>query len=207
MKIIVVAGGKEQSEFSDKGIGEGIQIQFIPELQNELPAGDAWFYLLSEELLQNDLPLLEKLEVPVFVNAVETTCNQLTPFCIRINGWPGFLIHPVLEVAAPSNMQNKAEKFLEALTWKHQWVPDITGMITPRTIAMIINEAYFTVEDEVSSREDIDTAMKLGTNYPYGPFEWAKKIGLKKIFNLLSALAKKDARYLPSGLLTQEAKL
>ncbi len=45
-------------------------------------------------------------------------------------------------------------------------------------MAMIINEAWHALAEEVSTKNEIDTAMKLGTNYPYGPFEWAEKIGL-----------------------------
>jgi 3-hydroxyacyl-CoA dehydrogenase len=45
---------------------------------------------------------------------------------------------------------------------------------------MIINEAYFALEDNVSTKAETDIAMKLGTNYPYGPFEWGQLIGLKK---------------------------
>jgi 3-hydroxybutyryl-CoA dehydrogenase len=48
--------------------------------------------------------------------------------------------------------------------------------------------------------------MKLGTNYPYGPFEWSKKIGLKNIAALLSELSLTENRYLPAGLLLKEAK-
>ena len=55
------------------------------------------------------------------------------------------------------------------------------GFITARVIAMIINEAFFALQENVSSKEEIDTAMRLGTNYPYGPFEWTKLIGIDKI--------------------------
>ena len=60
---------------------------------------------------------------------------------------------------------------------------------------MIINEAFFALEAGVSTMEEIDVAMKLGTNYPYGPFEWCKKIGLKKVYDLLEKLSKTDDRY------------
>jgi len=72
-------------------------------------------------------------------------------------------------------------------------------------VSTIINEAYFSIEDEISSREEIDIAMKLGTNYPYGPFEWSKLIGLKKIYSLLERLSKENSRYIPSDLLKKEA--
>ena len=48
--------------------------------------------------------------------------------------------------------------------------------------------------------------MKLGTNYPHGPFEWAPAmIGVKNIFALLDVLSQTDKRYSPSSLLKQEA--
>jgi 3-hydroxybutyryl-CoA dehydrogenase len=70
---------------------------------------------------------------------------------------------------------------------------------------MIINEAYFTLDEKVSSKNEIDTAMKLGTNYPYGPFEWSEKIGLKKVYELLTTLSHSHSRYEPAALLKKEA--
>lgn len=70
---------------------------------------------------------------------------------------------------------------------------------------MVINEAYFTLDEKVSSKEEIDTAMKLGTNYPYGPFEWSTIIGLKNVFELLTVLSKTNSRYTASSLLQKEA--
>ncbi len=47
----------------------------------------------------------------------------------------------------------------------------------------------------ITTKTEIDLAMKLGTNYPYGPFEWAEKIGLKNIYLLLKKLSENDNRY------------
>jgi 3-hydroxybutyryl-CoA dehydrogenase len=60
--------------------------------------------------------------------------------------------------------------------------------IFARVLGGIINEAMWAVTQEVASQKDIDTAMKLGTNYPLGPLEWAEKIGLEKVQHLLTAL-------------------
>lgn len=46
--------------------------------------------------------------------------------------------------------------------------------------------------------------MKLGTNYPYGPFEWACKIGLQNIYNLLKALRQRNERYDIALSITEE---
>ena len=81
------------------------------------------------------------------------------------------------------------------------------GFSYPRTVSMIINEAYFLLEDGGADREDIDQAMVYGVNYPLGPFQWAEKIGLKKILSLLDELydVTRDPRYRASALLRLEA--
>ena len=83
---------------------------------------------------------------------------------------------------------------------------DEPGFIAARIIAMIINEAYFAVDENVSSKTEIDTAMKLGTNYPYGPFEWAELIGTNNILALLQKLNSTDSRYQPAAFLIKEVK-
>lgn len=62
--------------------------------------------------------------------------------------------------------------------------------IFSRVLVGIINEAMWAVTENVASARDIDTAMKLGTNYLYGPLEWADKIGIEKVQYLLEALNK-----------------
>lgn len=76
------------------------------------------------------------------------------------------------------------------------------GFIFPRTIVQIINEAFFALEEEVASKDDIDRAMKFGVNYPKGPFEWAQGRELY-VRTLLSELLEKtgDKRYRASTLL------
>ena len=43
--------------------------------------------------------------------------------------------------------------------------------------------------------------MKLGTNYPLGPFEWGRRIGLGKVADLLTVLSRNNSRYTPSNSL------
>ena len=68
---------------------------------------------------------------------------------------------------------------------KYLCVEDRSGLVTPRLICMIINEAYYALEEGTASRDDIDLAIKSGTNYPYGPFEWAKRIGIRNVVEFL----------------------
>jgi 3-hydroxybutyryl-CoA dehydrogenase len=71
---------------------------------------------------------------------------------------------------------------------------------------MIINEAYYTVQEGTANRDDIDQAMKLGTNYPMGPFEWCKKIGITDVYETLEALYNDthDERYKICSLLKHD---
>lgn len=57
-----------------------------------------------------------------------------------------------------------------------------------RVISCIVNEAFLANSEGVASAEDIDQAMKLGANYPKGPFEWEKEIGAESVLQTLDSL-------------------
>jgi 3-hydroxybutyryl-CoA dehydrogenase len=144
------------------------------------------------------------LPATIMVNAVVTTLADIGRPFIRFNGWPGFLDRDVHElVANDMNVAGQIGECYALLGHGFRLVPDIPGMITARILATIINEAWYTWEAGVSTKEEIDTAMKLGTNYPYGPFEWGQRIGLARIVSLLNALSVTNARYKPANSLQQ----
>jgi 3-hydroxybutyryl-CoA dehydrogenase len=64
--------------------------------------------------------------------------------------------------------------------------------IAERIVLAIVNEAYRALGDHVASAEDIDRAMKLGANHPFGPFEWAARTGLAETATMLDALSDDD---------------
>ena len=71
--------------------------------------------------------------------------------------------------------------------------------ILERLVAQLVNEACFAVEEGVAEAADVDTAMKLGLNHPLGPFEWAERLGPKRITEILDALDEgADRRYRPA---------
>ena len=71
-------------------------------------------------------------------------------------------------------------------------IGDAPGLVVARTIAMLINEAADAVQQGVCSVEAANTAMRLGTNYPAGPFEWLAHLGSDYVIGLLDQL---DAIY------------
>jgi 3-hydroxybutyryl-CoA dehydrogenase len=66
---------------------------------------------------------------------------------------------------------------------------DVPGMVVMRTVAMLANEAADAVNGGVCSAAAVDTAMRLGVNYPRGPLAWADAIGLAHVHAVLSNLA------------------
>jgi 3-hydroxybutyryl-CoA dehydrogenase len=209
MKLIIVANEQMNEEFLSNDMYDDVQIFSIPkirDLENHTDA-DAVIDLLFSNVSSELVLLNGFLPKPVIINSVLNTLNEINPGFIRINGWPSFLNREIVECSG-NNEENKksVEKIFSYLGKKATWVPDIAGFITPRIISQIINEAYLALEEEVSTKQEIDTAMKLGTNYPYGPFEWSEKIGLKNILDLLNKLSEKESRYNPAPLIIKEAE-
>jgi 3-hydroxybutyryl-CoA dehydrogenase len=65
---------------------------------------------------------------------------------------------------------------------------DVPGLVVARTLAMLINEAADAVQQGVCTPEGADAAMKLGVNYPAGPFEWLEQWNASAVIALLDAL-------------------
>lgn len=167
------------------------------------------FDFLPHEPMADQLPF----SVPVFVNSVNTTLQNwkqgnLHSTVFGFCGLPSFINREWMEITICTKESIPVlEKICSQLKTKYKIVKDQTGMITPRVICMIINEAFFAAESQVASRSDIDLAMKLGTNYPLGPFEWCEKIGIKNVCRLLDSVYRdtNDARYKTCALLKSEA--
>lgn len=195
MVVAILADDSAKDELTAKGFSEETEIQWADSIRSlTIIEADAYFDLLFEYDRERILQLKRLLPQPVFVNSVIHTCSEIGTGLIRINGWPTMIGRSVAEVACAGN-EDHIENILKQLGWLYSRSPDIVGMISPRIVSMIVNEAWYALGEDVSTREEIDVAMKLGTNYPYGPFEWGERIGLEKIRSLLLELAKTEPRY------------
>jgi 3-hydroxybutyryl-CoA dehydrogenase len=142
----------------------------------------------------------------VFGCAVKQSASELAAACpfelecqfFGINAFPTFINRPLLEWSAlHASEAPAAAAAIAALGLAGEQVGDQTGMVSARVVCMIINEAAFVLGEGTADTQAVDNAMRLGTNYPYGPFEWADKIGLDNVFELLDALHTQtgDGRY------------
>jgi 3-hydroxybutyryl-CoA dehydrogenase len=78
--------------------------------------------------------------------------------------------------------------------------------ILPRLVAQIANEAAFALEEEIGSPADMDTAMRLGFNWPRGPLELTELIGAERAVTLLEELCQEHGdAYRPAPRLVATA--
>ncbi|MFF7155892.1 3-hydroxyacyl-CoA dehydrogenase [Streptomyces sp. NPDC008139] len=76
----------------------------------------------------------------------------------------------------------------------------VPGLIVARTVAMLVDLAADAVAKEVASAADVDTAMRLGVNYPLGPLQWGERLSLSWVRETLESLHSyyPNGRYAPS---------
>lgn len=205
MKVAVITDDALKGELLAQGLDDSLQVQWLsqPVVLNGIDCCIDLLFRHSDERIRS---LKEISSRTVIINSVTVDLSRMPENFIRINGWPTFLKRAVVETSGRNHdIKETCEEIFAAFGKKTEWTPDIPGFISARVVSMVINEAYFALEEQVSSKQEIDTAMKLGTNYPFGPFEWSEKIGLKKIYELLQTLSKENSRYAPCPLLKSEA--
>ena len=163
--------------------------------------------------------LIKKLDAKVSRSAViVSSCLAFSPTLIaswsaapeRVVGFATFYPladRKVVELSgglrAGEASLEQAEEFFRRLGKETTRVRDAAGLIFPRILSLIINEAARGLDEGVAEAEAIDAAMKLGVNYPTGPLRWADRIGLDEVLAVLEGLHREsgDDRYRPSALL------
>jgi 3-hydroxybutyryl-CoA dehydrogenase len=182
---------------------------------NEIDSYDVIFDLDFDENPDQFTNYLELDNTLVIAGCVKLQLEEILaeagvqPNCtlIGMNALPTFINRSLIECCALSNEDKEtASTTLSELGLEPRFVESRVGLVTPRIVCMIINEAYFTVQEGTASREDIDLGMKLGTAYPKGPFEWCAEIGIDNVYETLDALYQdtRDERYKICPLLKKE---
>ncbi len=208
MTIAVLGDDTTKQAFLKKGVPEEVEILWCGSIKTLIAtSADAYFDFLFSFDKERTSHYNMRNEFPVFVSCVEHRSASIPPHLIRINGWSGFFERGLVEVVTLNEQQkNSTDKIFQILQWKYKSVADLPGMISARIVASIINEAFYTAGAGISSKEEIDIAMKLGTNYPLGPFEWAEQIGLERVHNLLMMMNKEDDRLSVAPALLEELR-
>jgi 3-hydroxybutyryl-CoA dehydrogenase len=101
---------------------------------------------------------------------------------------PGTALAFAVAPQASQSWRAQADAWLAALGFAPLPLADAPGLVVARTVGMLINEAADAVQQGVCSEAGADAAMKLGVNYPRGPFEWLALWSAREVIALLDAL-------------------
>jgi 3-hydroxybutyryl-CoA dehydrogenase len=151
----------------------------------------------------------------VYVSALACSATEAASWLPRpevVVGWgalPPLAAGGTVEIApalqsAPEALP-AAHAFWAGLGLQTAVVADGPGLVRARVVCALVNEAATALADEVAAPADIDTAMKLGTNYPRGPLEWGDLLGLDVVLGVMRGLQDEfgEDRYRPAPLLTR----
>jgi 3-hydroxybutyryl-CoA dehydrogenase len=110
--------------------------------------------------------------------------------------------HGYYDYGEPNEREADPELGIEAPTLDPEQLAKIdpaAEQVLPRLFAQIANEAAFALEEQIASPQDMDTAMRLGFNWPVGPLEFTRLIGPRRAVDLLERLrAVKGDAYAPA---------
>ncbi|MDX1437986.1 MAG: 3-hydroxyacyl-CoA dehydrogenase family protein, partial [Anaerolineales bacterium] len=157
-------------------------------------------------------------ETAIAVQCSDTTLSELTAEAAvpqRLVGFDGLFLSQGAAIALTRTdrtdpvVERTAASFFRSLKLNPIWVADSPGLVLPRIVAALANEASFAVLEGVADADTIDRAMRLGVNYPRGPIAWAREIGFRKITAILDHMRAEfgEERHRPSVLLRRWARL
>jgi len=171
---------------------------------------------LRKELVKLDNFLPD--DVPLLCQCVDVTITEVATWIERPERLAGFdglffaggqaatlIASPTLTPQAKSSIEN----FVTSLGHLPVWIEDSPGLVLPRIVCMLANEAAFAVQERVAQPDQIDLAMRLGVNYPRGPLAWAKEIGYAHVVDVLEHLQSEfgEDRFRAAYLLRRWARL
>ena len=154
---------------------------------------------------------------PILSSSITITATEQSAWIagkhrlVGIAALPTFIDKPLVEVAptiyTPMETLEVVSRFFLTLGKEIEIVQDRVGMVLPRILCQVINEAAFAITEDIAAPDDIDKALTLGMHFPLGPIEWAEQIGLDQVYAVLKALHTdlQEERYRIAPILKQMA--
>jgi 3-hydroxybutyryl-CoA dehydrogenase len=154
---------------------------------------------------------------PILSSSITVTATEQSAWIVGkhrlvgIAALPTFIDKSLVEVAptiyTPMETLEVVSRFFLTIGKEIEIVQDRIGMVLPRILCQVINEAAFAINEDIAAPDDIDKALTLGMHFPRGPIEWAEQIGLDQVYAVLTALHTdlQDERYRIAPILKQMA--
>lgn len=165
----------------------------------------------------------------IYLN-IKNICSSNSIFCVNTSAIPvtkiGSLMHDPQKVIGVHFMNpvpivphvevikgywtsdetiQKTKEILTDIGKSMTLVNDFPGFVSNRISHLFMNEAIFTVQDQIAKPQDVDEIFKLCFGHKIGPLQTADLIGLDTVYNTLIVLYDcfKDTKYRPCQLLSQ----
>jgi 3-hydroxybutyryl-CoA dehydrogenase len=154
---------------------------------------------------------------PILTSSITITATEQSAWItgkhrlVGIAAFPTFIDKPLVEVAptiyTPKETLDAVIRFFRTINKEIEIVQDRVGLVLPRILCQVINEAAFAITEDVAAPDDIDKALTLGINFPLGPIKWAEQIGLDQVYAVLTAIHAdlQEERYRIAPILKQMA--
>ncbi len=156
---------------------------------------------LDLERKQKNLKRLSKAgssTMPILSSSITVTATEQSLWIehrhrlLGIAAFPTLLAKPLIEVAptiySPKETIDAASYFFQTLGIGIEIVQDRIGMVLPRILCRLINEALFAVMEDHATPQDIDKAVQIGIGLPFGPIAWAERIGWPHVYKVLESI-------------------
>ncbi|MCS7188613.1 MAG: 3-hydroxyacyl-CoA dehydrogenase family protein [Bacteroidia bacterium] len=191
MRALVI-GSPNRLEALMQGVGNRWNAELYPWPSQVQPDWNLYEVIVDLEADERPSPAFEVTSEGLWVlSSVKKPLRRQLPSqewryrCVGVNLLPGFCEREMVEGTALSK-----EAWERFIAWEPKaiQVPDEVGMISARILCLIINEAFLLQGEAHLPMETLDTAVKLGLNYPHSLTEWGEKIGWKHIREIVEAL-------------------
>lgn len=195
------AGYRVQESF-----GPGVQAGFVI-------AGRSENALAAAADLDRELPL----DAPLFCQVADAAVSEFAAGMHRperligFDGWffaSGTVATLVEWEGLSADARAAAEAIVRTLGREPIWTREAPGLVLPRIVSMLANEAAFAMTEGVADADTIDLAMRLGTNYPQGPLEWGQALGWPRVLAVLDHLREEtgEGRYRAAPWMRRRAR-
>jgi len=209
MHLLIVDGTHVEAELQRK-FGPTHTYDFCaataPDLRIRLGAADVAFDLRAWPELHYEQPRQPLFYDTSRVSLATLFHNEAPPFgpVFGLCAFPTLLEREVLETSLnrPEDVE-VLTTVCAALGTAYGIVPDWVGLVTPRSICTLINEACYALQESGASAQALEATLKLSVQHTYGPFNWANQIGIARVYETLEALWQDthEARYKACPLL------
>lgn len=216
-KVLIVGDSRLAHDWRRLVEGKGMAVSLSPDVSNVEAGADVIVETCAADGTRKRAAL-EKLDrtfpsAVILSSCLRWSTTTLGAWITRPERLVGFAtFHPlekraVVELARGLNTGDAsisaATQFIEGLGRKTAEVKDAPGLVFPRILSLIINEATRGLDEGIATPDEIDVALRLGTNYPQGPLRWGDEIGLDEVLAVIEGLHEEtgDDRYRPAPLL------